>query len=461
MEIKTANSLSKKAELLMPAGSLVNLKTAFLYGADAVYAGLPDLCLRSRSEFDLESLSTGIDFAHKNNKRVYITLNLFSKNADIELLPAFIKNLKDLKPDGIIVSDVGIFDYLREELPEQKLHVSTQANVCSWRSVEFWRKQGASLCVLGREVSFDELKEIRKKCPDIKLEAFIHGSMCMSYSGRCLLSNFLAERSSNRGKCAHSCRWNYKLKLKLKDGSVKELHVNESNSDLFEFLLEEEFRQGELLPIEEDKRGAYIMNSKDLCLMPKLNEYLSIGIDSLKIEGRNKTQYYVGSVARTYRHAIESWYENPDSWDSDKYMKELSCVSHRGYTLAFHDGNLTNVSHNYTTTKSDSDYEFAGFISEIRQSEKDVIIEARNKLSINDEVEILSPMLENPVYFYLDRLISADESCQELHSIHGGQKTKIRISFDKLHKALDESNISIKLPIHEVFPELTLLRKHK
>jgi putative protease len=306
-------NIAKKPELLLPAGSLTKLKTAFLYGADAVYAGIPEMSLRAKSKFPLEEMDKGIFFAHNLGKKVYLTLNLFSHNKDISKLEDFAKTIKILKPDGIIISDPGIFQYVKKEIPNIPLHISTQANVCSWLTVDFWKSMGASLCVLGREVSFSEIKEIREKCKDIKLEMFIHGAMCISYSGRCLMSAFMAARSANQGACAHSCRWKYKSKL----------------------LLEEELRPGEYLEMEEDDKGAYILNSKDLCLMPKLDKIISSGIDSLKIEGRNKSEYYVAQTARVYRKAIDDYFDNSESWSPDKYMKELITLQNRGYTLGF------------------------------------------------------------------------------------------------------------------------------
>jgi putative protease len=284
---------SKRAELLMPAGGLDKLKTAVLYGADAVYMGTPDMSLRTKSKFTLEEVVEGIEFAHSHGVRVYLTLNLFSHNKDISKLPEYVDTVRRVKPDGLIVADPGVFMFVKERAPEIPLHVSTQANVCSWQSVNFWKEQGAKLCVLGREVSFAELAEIREKCPDIMLEAFVHGAMCMTYSGRCLLSNYMAERGANQGACANSCRWKYRVHMRLKDGTTKELQLTEENLELFEFLLEEEVRPGELMPIEEDQRGSYILNSKDLCIMPKLDDYLRIGVDSLKVEGRGKSVYYV------------------------------------------------------------------------------------------------------------------------------------------------------------------------
>ncbi|WP_419903951.1 U32 family peptidase [Kiloniella sp.] len=378
-----------RSELLMPAGSLEKLKVAILYGADAVYLGTPDMSLRTKSSFTLEEVVEGVKFAHDHGKRAYLTLNLFSHNKDIEKLPLFIETIRAIQPDGVIIADPGIFNYVQQHAPDLELHISTQANVCSWLSVDFWQKLGASLCVLAREVTYEELIEIREKCPDIKLEAFVHGAMCMTYSGRCLLSNFMAERGANQGNCANSCRWHYKVHMKFRDGTVKELNLSDENMELFEFFLEEECRQGELMPIEEDDRGSYILNSKDLCLMPKLDDYLRIGVDSLKVEGRNKSAYYVAVTARAYRQAIDDWYRDPENWSPEVYMEELSTVPSRGYTFAFHEGRLANHAHNYEHTKTFADYEYAGYVEEI--TDRGVHVAVKNRLEAGDVLELLPP----------------------------------------------------------------------
>lgn len=239
-----------KSELLMPAGSLDKLRVAVLYGADAVYLGTPDMSLRTKSDFSLDDVLEGVRFAHDHGVRVYLTLNLFAHNKDVAKLDTYIDTVKAVNPDGVIIADPGVFEYVRERAPGIPLHVSTQANVCSSLSVKFWQNQGARLVVLAREVSFAELTQIRLDCPDIKLEAFVHGTMCMTYSGRCLLSNFMSERGANQGNCANSCRWDYKVHLRLNDGSVQELTIDDSNRNMFQFLLEEGVRPGELMPIE-------------------------------------------------------------------------------------------------------------------------------------------------------------------------------------------------------------------
>ncbi|PPR08362.1 MAG: putative protease YdcP, partial [Proteobacteria bacterium] len=383
----------ERSELLMPAGDLGKLKTAVIYGADAIYCGTPDLSLRTKSGFSLEDLVEGIEFAHKYGKRVYLTLNLFSHNKDYEKLPEFVETVKKVKPDGVIVADPGVFSYVKEHAPEIELHVSTQANICSWMTVKFWQDMGASLAVLAREVSFEELKEIRAKCPEIKLEAFVHGAMCMTYSGRCLLSNFMSERGANQGNCAHSCRWNYKVHLKLRDGKTQALEINDSNRDMFEFLLEEQFRPGDFMPIEEDTRGSYILNSKDLCLMPVLDQYMELGVDSLKIEGRHKNEYYVGAVARAYRKAMDDYFlYGKDGWKPDAYMRELEAIRNRGYTMAFHKGRLENHAHDYDTTASISEWSFGGMIT--RWEGDYMVMEVRNTLREGDVLEFLPPISE-------------------------------------------------------------------
>ncbi|WP_198946826.1 U32 family peptidase [Kiloniella majae] len=441
----------QRSELLMPAGSLEKLKIAVLYGADAVYLGTPDMSLRTKSSFTLEEVVEGVKFAHAHGKRVYLTLNLFSHNKDIPKLPLFIETIKAIKPDGVIIADPGIFQYVKDNAPELELHISTQANICSWISVDFWQKQGASLCVLAREVNYQELCEIREKCPNIKLEAFVHGAMCMTYSGRCLLSNFMAERGANQGNCANSCRWHYKVHMKLKDETVKELNLSEENLELFEFMMEEECRQGELMPIEEDERGSYILNSKDLCLMPKLDDYLRIGVDSLKVEGRNKSAYYLAVTARAYRQAIDDWYQDPDNWSPEIYMEELSTVPNRGYTLAFHNGRLENHAHNYEHTKTFADYEYAGYIEKV--TDKGLHIAVKNRLQAGDVLELLPPGSLDTILIRLYEFIDA-KSKQTHDVINAGQKPIILISWS----LFDQENI---LSLQQKLCEQTIIRKEK
>lgn len=450
----------EKAELLLPAGSLIKLKTAILYGADAVYAGTPDMCLRAQSKFSIDELKEGIEFVHKHGKKIYLTLNLFMHNRDVEKLPQFVKTLQELEPDGVLIADPGVFMYVKEHAPNLNLFVSTQANICSSQAVKFWQAQGAKLCVLGREVTFEEMKEIRQQCPNILLECFMHGAMCMSYSGRCLISNYLADRSANQGKCAHCCRWHYKLHLRLKDGTIKEIEINEQNKDAFEFLLEEEFRPGEYFEVMEDEHGGYMLNSKDMCLMPRLDDLLKIGMDSLKVEGRNKTEYYAGIVARTYRQAIDDWYKSPKDWDYRKYMDDLYTLQNRGYCLGFHDGKLTNISQNYEYTRTLGDWLFAGSIIEW-QGDK-AVFEIRNYIDQGEYIEFLIPQnLQNirVNFTEFEDAVSHEKSSK----VSAGQGKKILIDFNTVKAELitkGETNKELSAAqVKELLPQYTIARK--
>jgi U32 family peptidase len=440
-----------RSELLMPAGNLRKLKMAILYGADAVYLGTPDMSLRTKSEFSLEDVIEGVEYCHQHGRRAYLTLNLFSHNKDIPKLDEYIDTVRRVKPDGLIIADPGVFQYVKERAPDLPLHISTQSNICSWLSVKFWEAQGAELCVLAREVSFPELTEIREKCPDIKLEAFVHGAMCMTYSGRCLLSNFMAERGANQGNCANSCRWNYTFRMRMKDGTVQDLNITDENADMFEFLLEEGCRPGELLPIEEDARGSYILNSKDLCIMPKLDEYLRIGVDSLKVEGRGKSEYYCAVVARAYRMAINDYYADPENWDPKPYMRELEAVGNRGYTLAFHDGRLSNYAHDYEHTASLAQWEYAGVVAEIRDDA--FIIDVKNKLAAGEVLEFVSPVARETVLLRLYDFEDAN-SGERREVVHGSTKSQIRVPFE----LFDQEDLDL---LRQQFPAFTVLRKER
>lgn len=366
----------QKPELLLPAGTLQRLKIAAAYGADAVYVGMPSLSLRATVGLTDEELAAGTRLLHDAGKKIYVAFNIFSRNADVEKLPKIAERLREISPDGAIVSDPAIFMFLRERASEIPLHVSTQANVSSWLTVEFWRKLGAELCVLSRETTFAEILEIRRRVPAMKLEMFVHGAMCMSYSGRCLLSAFMAGRSANQGKCAQSCRWNYKV------------------------FLEEEKRPGEKIAVEEDARGTYFMNSRDLCLLPELPKILAAGIASLKIEGRNKSDYYVAQTARVYRAAIDAWFENPDAWRAEPFMRELEMLQNRSYTRGFFDGVPAAEAQNYESTVSRGNALNVGMVVENPSGTPDenrIRVEVRNKISVGDEIEFLLPRVFEPL----------------------------------------------------------------
>ncbi len=354
----------KLPELLSPAGTLDAFKTAILYGADAIYAGLPGFSMRARAKITVEEVKQGIDLAHHSGKRVYLAFNLFAHDRDFENMPRVSEIINYLQPDALIVADPGVLMWVRENHPDIPIHVSTQANICSTASVKFWQNAGAKLCVLAREVSHNEFKSIRAACPDMGLEIFVHGAMCMAYSGRCLLSNFITGRPANRGACAQLCRWKYDVILR-------------------------ECQSGVEMPIDEDDRGAYIMNSKDLCLMPRLADVIASGPNSLKIEGRNRSEYYVGAVTRAYRAALDAYARDPENFDPSPFMHDLEILESRGYTTAFFDGPVTPDAHNFETTRSASQYHAAGVIT---QNNGDSIkMELRNEICAGDEITFLLP----------------------------------------------------------------------
>ena len=370
----------KLPELLAPAGTLDAFKTAILYGADAIYAGLPGFSMRARAKITTDEVKQGIELAHAAGKKVYLAFNLFAHDHEYANMPRVAEVIKYLNPDALSVSDPGIVMWVRENFPEMPIHISTQANICSAKTVKFWQNAGAKLCVLAREVSHNEFKNIRAECPDVGLEIFVHGAMCMSYSGRCLLSNFITGRPANRGACAQLCRWKYDVILRERDSGVE-------------------------MPIDEDERGAYIMNSKDLCLMPRLAEVVSAAPDSLKIEGRNRSEYYVGSVVHAYRCALDAYAHDPENFDPAPFMADLNRMETRGYTTAFFDGPVSPTAHNYETTRSTSDYHAAGVITAV--SDENITFELRNETRAGDEITFILPGTMDSVTVKLTELINA------------------------------------------------------
>ena len=394
----------KIPELLAPGGTLDAFKTAILYGADAIYAGLPGFSMRARAKITTEEVKEGIDFAHAHGKKVYLAFNLFAHDRDYENMGRVSEVLNYLKPDALIISDAGVLMWVKEHHPDIPIHISTQANICSAATVKFWQNAGAVQCVLAREVSHEEFKSIRKQCPDVGLEIFIHGAMCMSYSGRCLLSNYITGRPSNRGACAQLCRWKYDVILREKESGIE-------------------------MPIEEDDRGAYIMNSKDLCLMPRLKEVIESGPDSLKIEGRNRSEYYVGSVVRAYRNALDAYARDPEHFDPAPFMEDLNVLESRGYTTAFFDGPVPPDAHDYESTHSKSDYHAAGVITSV--DDKNITFELRNEIKQGDEIIFIMPHTTAKVYVRLDVIINAKTN-EFLPKMSAGQKNSLLISLDSI-----------------------------
>lgn len=358
----------EKPELLIPASNLEVLKVAVTYGADAVYIGGEMFSLRAKAKnFSNEDMKTGIAFAHKHNKKVYVTANITAHNRDLDAVHNYFKELKEIKPDALIISDPGVFMIAQEVCPEIDVHISTQANNVNYETYKFWHKLGATRVVSARELSMKEIGELRKNIPDdLEIETFIHGAMCISYSGRCLLSNYFTGRDANLGACTHPCRWKY--------------------------YITEESRPGEYLPIEENERGTYIFNSKDLCMIEHIPDIIKVGIDSLKVEGRMKTALYVANVARTYRQAIDDYFEDPALYEKNipHYKEEISKCTYRQYTTGFFYGPTTHETQIYDSNTYVREYTYLGLIGE-QNTNGLYSLEQRNKFSVGETIEVMKP----------------------------------------------------------------------
>ncbi|MGI6712959.1 MAG: peptidase U32 family protein [Bacillota bacterium] len=356
----------KKPELLAPAGNFEKLKIAVRFGADAVYLGGKSYSLRSGADnFSLEEMEQGVKYAHAHHAKVYVTLNIFAHNNDLKDLPEYVTNIARLQIDGIIISDPGIFRIIKKISPQIPIHISTQANNTNWSSVLFWQKMGAKRVILARELAIREIEEIHHKT-SIELEVFVHGAMCISYSGRCLLSNYLALRNANKGDCAHPCRWKYHLV--------------------------EEQRPGQYFPVSEDDGGTYIFNSKDLCMIEHLPALMNAGVSSLKIEGRMKSIYYIGTVVKTYREAIDTYFADPEKYYcKEEWIKELHKVSHRHYTTGFAFEKPSTESQRYSSSAYIRNYDFVGIVLGYDPEKKEAVIEQRNRFFTGDEVEFVPP----------------------------------------------------------------------
>ncbi len=356
-----------KPELLAPAGSLIKLKTAILYGADAVYCAGHSFGLRTASKnFDIEELREGVDFAHSHGAKVYITVNAYPRNEELAELPAYLKELESVNVDAVIVSDLGVFNIVRETCPDMEIHVSTQANTTNYSACNLWYKIGARRAVLARELSLAEITEIREKIPsDMELEVFIHGAMCISYSGRCLLSNYMTGRDSNRGDCAQACRWKYSLV--------------------------EEKRQGEYFPIEENEQGSFIFNSKDLCLIKRIPDLIEAGVKSLKIEGRVKSEFYVATVVFAYRKVIDEYMKDPNNFVfKEEWAEEALKNSHREYFEGFIDGDFTD-GQIYGSASYIRDYEVMAFVTDYDEENKLAVCRQRNKFYKGATLAAITP----------------------------------------------------------------------
>ena len=362
----------RKLELLIPASSLEVLKIAVIYGADAVYIGGEAFGLRAKAKnFTLEEMKEGIEFAHAHDCKVYVTANILAHNYDLDGARQYFKELKQIGPDALIISYPGMFTIAKEELPDIDIHISTQANNTNYMTYQFWWKQGAKRVVSARELSLNEIKQIREHIPDeMEIETFMHGAMCISYSGRCLLSSFMAGRDANRGACTHPCRWKYSIV--------------------------EESRPGEYMPVYENERGTYIFNSKDLCMIEHIPEMLNAGIDSFKIEGRMKTALYVATVARTYRLAIDEFIQDEDLYKKriPFYKSEISKCTYRQYTTGFFFGKPDENTQIYDTNTYIKEYTYLGIVGE-QNAQGLYHIEQRNKFSVGETIEVMRPNGDN------------------------------------------------------------------
>ena len=362
----------KKPELLIPASSLEVLKTAVLFGADAVYIGGEAFGLRAKAKnFSHEDMKEGIAFAHARNVRVHVTANILAHNGDLAGAEKYFEELRELSPDALIIADPGMFMLAKRICPEIDIHISTQANNTNYMTYRFWHELGAKRVVCARELSLKEIREIRENIPaDMEMESFIHGSMCISYSGRCLLSSFLAGRDANQGACTHPCRWKYAVM--------------------------EESRPGEYFPVYENERGTYIFNSKDLCMIEHIPEMIAAGIDSFKIEGRMKTALYVAAVARTYRRAIDDYLESEEKYraNMDWYKEEIAKSVHRQFTTGFYFGKPDENTQIYNSSTYVNEYVYLGIIEEVSK-ERGARIEQKNKFCTGDEIEIMKPDGQN------------------------------------------------------------------
>jgi putative protease len=394
----------KKPELLLPAGNLDTLKTAIAYGADAVYIGGEAFSLRAKADnFDKETMTEAIGFAHAHGVKVYVTVNIFAHNADIDKAGPYLRELAGIRPDALIISDPGLFMMAKELAPGIDIHVSTQMNSTNYEAFLFWYRLGAKRVVNARELSLAELKEIRSRIPeDMEIESFVHGAMCISYSGRCLLSGYMTGRSANLGACTHPCRWNYAVM--------------------------EEKRPGEYFPVEEDERGTYIFNSRDLCMIEHIPELIEAGVDSFKVEGRMKTQLYVAAAARAYRNAIDDYFTNPELYRQriPLYKEEIGKCTYREFTTGFYFGKPNEEAQIYDSNTYVKNYTFLGSVAEVLP-DGSVRIEQKNKFCTGDEIEILKKDLTS-VFVKVLRIRDAATGADQESCPHSRQQLLITLT---------------------------------
>ena len=413
--------MSRPIELLIPASSLEVLKTAVIFGADAVYIGGEAFGLRAKAKnLSMEEMIEGIEFAHAHDVKVYVTANILAHNDDLEGVREYFEELREIKPDALIIADPGVFEIAKEVCPEIERHISTQANNTNYATYNFWYRQGASRVVSARELSLKEIKEIRERIPeDLEIETFVHGAMCISYSGRCLLSNYFTGRDANQGACTHPCRWKYAVV--------------------------EEKRPGEYLPVYENERGTYIFNSKDLCMIEHIPELIDAGIDSFKIEGRMKTALYVATVARTYRKAIDDYQKDPELYKKNMpwYLDQISNCTYRQFTTGFFFGKPDHETQIYDNNTYIREYTYLGIVGAVENGL--ARIEQRNKFSVGETIEIMKPDGSN-VETKVLRILNEDGEEQE-SAPHSKQVLHVELSetpaqYDLLRRQEEDKEVN-------------------
>ncbi len=399
-----------KPELLMPAGDMDKMKFAFAFGADAVYLGIPRFSLRARENGfkSLHDVSAAIDYAHKLGKKVYVTANIFPHNSKLPSFPKYIKELLDeCQPDGWIMSDPGLIMIMMENFPEQIVHISVQSNTINYASVKFWQKLGAKRIIVSREISIKEMREIKDACPDMELESFVHGAICMAYSGRCLISNYLSNRDGNQGACTNSCRWEYKVYKT--DDKQDDTYVPLKD----QYYVKESERPNELFELDEDENGSYLMNSKDLCAIHSLKELADAGVCSFKVEGRSKSIYYVAMITRAYRRAIDDAVAGKPF--NPEHMRDIFATANRGFIEGFLYGNPGAQGQEYLNSNSNyTAYRYSALIKRYDETKKQLNVEVRNPIKVGQSYEICLPDRNIPIV--IDALFTdKGESIQEVH----------------------------------------------
>ncbi len=397
----------KEIELLAPAGSFEKAKIAFLYGADAVYCGTSSLSLRTRADMEDDDLEKTIKYAHEIGKKVYVAVNIFAWDDKYDEIINMAKTLEELKPDGVIIADGGVLEVFKQYAPSVTINISTQANIVSLHDCNFWYKQGGKRMIMAREMNKEQLRYIMENKPkDMEIEIFIHGAICFAFSGRCFLSDFLSCRSANLGECSQSCRWSYNL------------YAEERNNP------------GELMPIETSEYGTSIFSSKDMCLIKEIPEIIDMGVDSLKIEGRLKTEYYIASVVTAYRNAIDDYKKDPKNYDYTKYLKELEKVKTRSLTTFYFNDRKNKDIQEYAGRQYNEKYEFGAKV--VEYNEEKSIVEIKNKFQVGDTMEILVPFKLEPIEFKIEKMWDADtdEEITEVSPGVKGQKVKMNLPIE-------------------------------